>query len=511
MGGANTATGIGMGYLKRHWRGELPLGVSFWLNGVAFLLAGAVLAETLSPYANQLPGSYNAALFAGTVLLASTSLILWQVVGIWRAAARRPAFVRYLTRGVLGLVLFGQAASLALVQIPSLREGMELGQVLDRIGHWQITLRNGGHDVEIAGGVGAGIAEDFARDLARAPEVRLVHLNLRHGGLVSEALRLAELIRARGLDTYTTDKCVSACTIIYLAGENRFLRRDARLGFHAYVAPGGSASQSVQGEILNAAGVAPDFVARAMKTPHNDVWYPTLQELVSAAVVTEIVDGGDFAASGFGKSKSDRELTAELTEIRLFDVLHEREPDSFEEVLRITREVVNAGKPVNAARNLMAPVLERLRDKYLRYADDQSVNRLYRDMIGQAKTIAAADGALCYRHLMNPTANAEDHARIKSILGARAGSYEFDAIANLIATADPKRAQPGGAELKPLKERVIRQVALRHGPQQFASTFNGSITDPGQGCTIVLDFFQTILAMPPEESAKILRSFARAG
>lgn len=59
--------------------------------------------------------------------------------------------------------------------------------------------------------------------------------------------------------------------------------------------------------------------------------------------------------------------------------------------------------------------------------------------------------------------------------------------------------------------RILDVEPAEHGPQDFTSTFNGSITDPGQGCTIVLEFFQTILAMPPDDSAKILRSFARAG
>lgn len=506
-----------MRYLTRHWRGELSLGISFWLNGLCLLVAFAAVVNAAAPHANRLPGAYNAAIFAAGIMLASTLLVLWQTIGIWRAASRHRATTRRRfwsgsAQGLLVILLLGQSASLALIQFPALREGIALGRVLDQIGHWRITLRNDGHDIEITGGVGAGIAEDFAKVLQQAPKARLVHLNLQHGGLISEALRIADQIRARNLDTYTSDRCVSACTIIYLAGENRFLRRDAHLGFHAYVAPGDTRSQSVQGDILHAAGVAPDFIARAMKTPHDDVWYPGADELVAAAVVTEIVDGGDLAASGFGGDvMSDGELTAELTEIRLFDVLHKREPGAFREVLDITRKVVNAGQPINAARGLMAPVLERLRDKYLRYADDHAVNGLYQYMIGQASEIAAADGALCYRHLMNPVANAEDHARIRSILGAKVSTSEFDAIANLIASADPQRSQPVPDELKPLTQQVIRQMATRYGPQEFASTFNGSIADPKQGCAIVLDFFQTILAMPPDASAKILRSFARAG
>lgn len=499
-----------MEYLRRHWRGELGFGVSFWLNGALPLMALLVLAEILSPIANRLPGSYNAAIFAGLAILLSMGLLAWQGVGIWRAATREPAARRRRLQGLAVALALVQGAALAFHQVPPLREGLALGAVLQQIGQWQIALRNDGHDIEISGGVGAGIAEDFARTLEKAPDLRLVHLNLRHGGLVSEAMRLADLIRARGLDTYTTDRCVSACTIVYLAGRNRYLREGAELGFHAFVAPGAARSEAVQGVLLRAAGVAPAFIARAMQTPHNTVWYPAAEELRAAAVVTEIVDGADFAASGFRGMLSDAELADELAEIRLFDVLREREPEAFREVLGITRAVVNAGKPVNAARGLMAPVLEGLRDKYLRFADDNAVISLYRTMIGQATAIAEADSALCYRHLMAPVASSGDRARIRSILGASLGTYEFDAIADLIATADPARIQPAKADLRPLTQAVIRQVATRHGAAEFTSTFDGSIADPGEGCAIVLDFFQTILSLPPDSSAKLLRSLGQA-
>lgn len=508
-----------MRYLRDHWRGALSLGVSLWLNGLLVLVGFVLLAHLLAPYANQLPGSFNAALFAGAGMVLSTALVIWQVTGIRRAlkrqevtqqnvSRRRGTFVRSL----LVLIVAGQGLSLAFHQAPALREGLELATVLEKIGHWRIALRNEGRDIEITGGVGAGIAEDFARVLAGAPKAKLVHLNLQHGGLISEALRLADLIRGRHLDTYTTDRCVSACTVVYLAGEKRYLRRDGQLGFHAYVAPGQGGSDAVQGQILAAAGIKTDFIRRAMLTPHDDIWYPTSSELVAAQVVTDVVDGGDFASSGFGATPmSDGELAQQLTEIRLFGVLKEREPATFQEVLGITRQVVNAGQPVNAARGLMAPVLERLRDKYLRYADDGAVNQLYQHMIGQATTIAATDGALCYRHLMSPATNAADSARIKAILGAGNGSEEFDTIADLIATADPARAQPAKADIAPLTQQVMRQVATRHGAGLFKASFDGSIADPKQGCAIVLDFFQTILAMPPDASAKLLRSFAQAG
>lgn len=77
-----------MNFVYRHWRGEYPLGFSYWFFGVTldvlFYSASLAAREMLFPagsYESQAAGTYDLIIF-GTVLL----IAVWQYVGIWRSA-----------------------------------------------------------------------------------------------------------------------------------------------------------------------------------------------------------------------------------------------------------------------------------------------------------------------------------------------------------------------------------------------------------------------------------------
>ena len=59
------------------------------------------------------------------------------------------------------------------------------------------------------------------RTLIEHPGIALVEVNS-PGGQVSPAIAIADLIRKRGLDTLAEGRCYSACTLIFLAGQNAY-------------------------------------------------------------------------------------------------------------------------------------------------------------------------------------------------------------------------------------------------------------------------------------------------
>jgi len=68
-------------YVARHWRGELSLPVSYWING-GLVTVGMNIIATLV----ELSGSAGAAVL---YLVAAAPVSIWQIVGIWRSADRR--------------------------------------------------------------------------------------------------------------------------------------------------------------------------------------------------------------------------------------------------------------------------------------------------------------------------------------------------------------------------------------------------------------------------------------
>jgi len=157
-------------------------------------------------------------------------------------------------------------------------------------GGYHIRLVNGDSDLEIRGPMGYGLTETVQKTLEQAPWIKRIHLNS-PGGLMDEGRKLHDLIRARHLDTYSERGCYSACTLAFVAGKERTIHAQAKLGFHRPCLLGWD-TRSMQAEIELAkryymsAGVAEEFVARVQNTPHDQIWFPSPEELLAAGVIT---------------------------------------------------------------------------------------------------------------------------------------------------------------------------------------------------------------------------------
>ncbi len=79
-------------YLVRHWRGELSLGTSYWVNGFLGTFLIIIVAKTL----DAAEDSMSLKLYAALSLIVFTTAILisiWQLVGIWRSASNNGASI----------------------------------------------------------------------------------------------------------------------------------------------------------------------------------------------------------------------------------------------------------------------------------------------------------------------------------------------------------------------------------------------------------------------------------
>jgi hypothetical protein len=89
-------------YITRHWRGELPLPISYWINSILIVGLGcnvAVMLSTILFHVNartaletgRPPSAIGAITLVAIVLYFFATL--WATVGTWRAASRyRGAF-----------------------------------------------------------------------------------------------------------------------------------------------------------------------------------------------------------------------------------------------------------------------------------------------------------------------------------------------------------------------------------------------------------------------------------
>jgi hypothetical protein len=114
-----------------------------------------------------------------------------------------------------------------------------------RMPAYSIRIMRNGTEAEITGGFKYGLTDDFLKLVRASPQIKVVHLNS-IGGRIGEAEKLSKLIRDRRLNTYTSSSCLSACTIAFAGGRERWIHRRAKLGFHGPAFPGWSDADIVE-------------------------------------------------------------------------------------------------------------------------------------------------------------------------------------------------------------------------------------------------------------------------
>lgn len=206
---------------------------------------------------------------------------------------------------------------------------------------YQLRLLASGTILEISGSFSWALPQTFQAALAAAPDVQIVRLES-PGGHILPAMQIADIIHERGLDTFVGRFCASACTIAFLAGRQRWLAPEARLGFHQARAPGlpsELANRYLQ-EAYVRLGMPVVFMAEALRAPPDGIWIPSRAELKAARLITDYssatpsitdddwyrsmrdVTQGAQAASG----DTVGQLTVELSE--LLERLQEADPQA---------------------------------------------------------------------------------------------------------------------------------------------------------------------------------------
>jgi len=102
---------------------------------------------------------------------------------------------------------------------------------------------------------------------------------------------MIQLVRKRGLITYTSEECMSAATLVLVSGKERVIAPNAKVGFHAGTFPG-ITSEDQRGmndrvrSIMQSAGVSEAFIAHTLATSSDHIWLPSFDEMLRNGVAT---------------------------------------------------------------------------------------------------------------------------------------------------------------------------------------------------------------------------------
>lgn len=499
-------------YFVRHWRGELSLGVSYWVNGFLATFAAIAAVGAIAASLGSLQSNYMTLAVGVTSWTAIGAISLWQLVGIWRSASR-PGEDGKLSRWagavkfavVLGLIR--TVLSFATEGAPTISAAARQALWLNEYAKWSVRLLRDGSELEVSGGIGHGFAKDITAALVANPSVRLVHLNLGSGGLVDEAKQAREVVRARKVFTYVSRQCVSACTFAFLGGERRYLKSGAKLGFHAPSMPlavGYEAEKIRQGErqFLVNAGVSPAFSARVIATPAESMWFPSSEELIEAGVVTEVVSGDSFAMSGAAVPTLEA-LSADLEKVALYRALKKADPATFEKVVRASHDAQLRGTSMAELRSVTLPLLQPVYARSLPMASDDALFTMGSWLVANLRELQRAPGQVCVGYI-----NADSAAREEalSFISKATKEQELEVMAQVMDSAALGRPVASEAQQEVLFPKVFEHARRIVGEDiQAIQDLQNPRADKAKLCRAMLGLFSGVMNLPKKDAAMMLR------
>ena len=510
-------------FVARHWRGEYPLWVSYWVVGLASNIAALAAILLLSQFMIKQVAYVPLALWVFFVVVWSmlAGLATWQAIGIWRSASRRHIALRAAGKrafwpGIakiaicLGALQFGVV--LVKAGIPQIMEGTRMAFFGDpSIPSYVVRALNNGTEAEVTGGIKYGVTADLEKLLNEQPGVRVVHLDSL-GGRIGEGKKLNALIRARKLDTYVEAKCMSACTLAFAAGGQRILRKGAVLGFHRGAFPGSQpedTTSDVERSIYGAAGFSKAFIDRALATKNSDMWKPDAAELLSYKVITKLSEGDEFAIGG----NDGRRLTRDdwdkalLKAAPAYVAAKQKYPADYAEILDIFVKEAASGAPratvIGKARVRFFELIKTL----LPQADDAVLLEFSRLAVDEYRALQARDPSACYKYA---TGTAVDESIVRMIPPDLA-KRETSVHEKIILSAQ-KRDKAGSTDAAWAR---IRDGLVRKGYSSAELEAMGGKTIPPSSharyCAATIDMYTEINSLPAKDASVVLREMYADG
>lgn len=490
-------------YWLRHWRGELPLSKAYWVNVVGINLILRALAAIVAMWSWDMPTMLFLVLgVVGWVCV--LPLVVWQGVGVIRSGV---AYERRNSSSILPpmawvgmLVMFGLTGFYAYnTGVPQVEDFV---RYLRGDRQWPdpvFVVLPDGREAEFSGGIKLHAASQLDHFLTEHPAIKLLQIDT-PGGRGKEGYAMASVVRRHEMSTYVGAECASAGIIVFLAGKERILRSDARVGFHSWSAPGvpRTITNEKQEELLESFGVASSFVEHAVNTEPDSVWYPTPKEILDQGLATRITDGSGFSLGSREIAKyTAARLRQELETLPAFGALAETEPERYASAVGAAIRSIDGGSDMKTSLREVSELLAlAVKESYPNASDealdaylDLQLEILKRNMYDDPiKTLLV----IYQRSLRNTVPN---------IPAAAEGRFTAALLRSPVSRTAFSNPVGDFAELRLL----VNKVAGERNVKALFYKIPEDRIDQIAACELMSDLLTAIKALPPDRRHALIR------
>ena len=370
---------------------------------------------------------------------------------------------------------------------------------------FKITVLPGGTEMEYSGRIAFGASGALRGALNDNSAIKVLHL-VSNGGSVYYARQMQYLVHDRGLTTVVDAHCLSACALVFLGGVERYMTPGAKLGFHRESADGESQAEinmveESDAQFMRAMGISDAFVEKAFSTPSSDIWIPSVEELKSAHVITDITTR--FA------TPEDVKLPASLAEQVLaanpFKILQTEDPGRFKTIADTMRAAISKSSAIADVTPLPSREVAPLVWSYWALANDALVLEFAHSFHAYLIKLSAGNPEECY--LAFYSGRAPSVFVPSQVLSGKEFADFADLEARLIADGATRKAPaPSESEISDARSAMWRVFKERY--PNLVSTLDGidsADIDHGKACAALTGLLDAALSLPDRQSGPLLR------
>jgi curved DNA-binding protein CbpA len=499
-----------LNYICKHWRGELSLAISFWVN---VCLINIIIMSLVNWFVQNSPIDHPviSARVIFIIVISSLFVFTWQIVGLWRSCDRHVvvsdrAFWARTAQAMVVLCLVANLGNIASYW-GIYKEVYQVGFQKDTTPAYTLSLRKNDSLIHLEGGLRFGVSKDVASLLKGNPDIGGIILDC-SGGRIYEGRELSKLILIYGLDTYSLKGCYSAGTVAFISGTNRFLGTGATLGFHQYHMGYDRLDEFVDVEeeqekdllIFKRKDIKKEFLEKLYTSSAEDLWFPSREELLSAGVIHGVVNPSDLTPL---EHMEDIDVREEFLDIPVYRTIQKYEPEIFEQIIADINEQYKNGSTLVKLQEVGASHFMVLGQRLLPKSSNETLVGFTQTMIDALRELVEDDPLLCLKWLYPERFGTLDISKYLS----HEVQESFGDVVNVIITDAYEKEIPlldfEAVELQ------IQNIALQLGDDAlYLANGHEELQSSDQYkryCDAQINFFELILAEDKRIAANILR------
>lgn len=501
-------------YFTRHWRGELSLPQSYWLNTYLLTLVFALYLFGISSTDFTTHPKLTASLFISFWVMLVISQI-WLSVGIIRSArkysAKYPRKSGWGAAAMLFTVIGFLSTASAFFQqgIPQITGFSEIISAALHKKEYSTRLLRNLTEIELTGPLDFGVSADLEAILNEYPTLKVLHLNS-WGGRLAEADKLKDIVLQRKLDTYVGMECQSACVTVFVAGQRRLISKTAVIGLHEPYFPGLDENELAESaretkSFFYSRGIKGETVEKGFSTKHDEMWNPSHEELFASGIATEYAQENDVGLSGIKPSTIDQGLEF-ISKISLYAAIKEKYPTDYTKIETILKDGLLKGRSMQEMRVELLPLITSYYGRSIPTASLKSIEDFFNLIADQQEALLKISPSKCVSYIKAETTgyNVSD---LPAALTAREMIVGTEVIRSTGSYSGPLIEEEAVQESL---VKVISQASALLGlaEEEYIKGLSYELDDT-KNCKVFISYFRGLTNASALDKPKLLRYSAQ--